>query len=107
MKNRTLDKEAAKLMIVNSIGKDPNFSPIIGGAFDKCYERVAAIPAHANAKCSFAPAFLMNCIDAELFKVSCRRMFEVVVYLLLIFFFRFALRQYGTQVMAASNLRVS
>lgn len=70
MKNRTVDKEAAKLLFVNLFGKDPHFAPIIGGAFDKCYDRVIAIPEHKDAKCNFAPAFLMTCVETELFKVG-------------------------------------
>ncbi|XP_065075901.1 general odorant-binding protein 67-like [Ochlerotatus camptorhynchus] len=69
MKNRTVDKEAAKLLFVNLVGEDPNFAPLIGGVYDKCYDWVTAIPDHEKAKCSFVPAFLMTCIETELFKI--------------------------------------
>ncbi|EAT36426.1 AAEL011482-PA [Aedes aegypti] len=70
-KNHTLIRENSRLVFESTIGSDPNFRPVLGDVFEKCFNRITAIEAqetYKNATCHFAPAFMLNCVESGLFE---------------------------------------
>ncbi|XP_065075888.1 general odorant-binding protein 67-like [Ochlerotatus camptorhynchus] len=75
--NNAIDKEAAKRATAETIGSDPNFSPLVDGVIDECYNLVnnnatfTATPVSATPGrpgCSFVPEGFINCVKSKLFQ---------------------------------------
>ncbi|KAL1375703.1 hypothetical protein pipiens_017344 [Culex pipiens pipiens] len=71
VKNNAVDKDAFKQLLVKTLGKEADFKPVVEKAFEDCHQKMSKIPEHELLKpatCGFAPYYLMNCVESEIFK---------------------------------------
>ncbi|XP_055611517.1 general odorant-binding protein 67-like [Uranotaenia lowii] len=66
----SLNKAAVKSFMVETVGADPNFAPMLDELFDDCYNQLRRVPLNhqRTASCNYRPQFMKNCIERGLFK---------------------------------------